>query len=281
VRAAAIFGPAASKKDLAPFQSGDVAFGGADSIAGSDAALVFGGDGTVHRFLPELLENNVPLLAVPTGSGNDFHREIGTGTRALALEAWQGFLAGKPPRPIDLGVITDAQGARIVYCCVAGLGLDSDANVRANAMPSWLKRHGGYVVAGLHSVLAYQPQRVRVTALGPAGEENTIDAVATMVAIGNSPAYGDGLRITPRAVFDDGRLDVCFVGAISKPRLLRVFPTIFRGTHTELKEVEYFQTGHLRIETETPMRIHADGEHACYTPVEIGVLPKALQVIVP
>jgi diacylglycerol kinase family enzyme len=37
----------------------------------------------------------------------------------------------------------------------------------------------------------------------------------------------------------------------------------------------------MRIETDAPMRIHADGEHACYTPVEISVLPKALKVIVP
>ncbi|MDP9267947.1 MAG: diacylglycerol kinase family lipid kinase [Acidobacteriota bacterium] len=281
MRAAAIFGPAASKKDLAAFHAAGVEFGDAETIAGSDAALIFGGDGTVHRFLAELLEHKVPLLAVPTGSGNDFYREIGTGTRALATEAWRGFLAGKPPRAIDLGVITDAQGARIVYCCVAGLGLDSDANLRANAMPSWLKRHGGYVVAGLQSVFAYKPQRVRVTALGPTGDDNTIDARATMVAIGNAPAYGDGLHITPRAVFDDGKLDVCFVRALSKSRILRVFPRIFRGTHLELKEVEYFQTGQLRIETETPMRIHADGEHACYTPVEISVLPKALQVILP
>jgi diacylglycerol kinase (ATP) len=274
VRAAAIFGPAASTKDLAAFQSAGVEF--TQTIAGAEAALVFGGDGTIHRFLPEIVEHNVPFLAVPTGSGNDFHREVGTGTRALAVEAWKSFLAGKTPRAIDLGVITDSEGQRIVFCCVAGLGLDSDANVRANAMPSWLKRHGGYVVAGLQSVFAYKPRRVRVTA-----DERVIDADALMVAIGNAPAYGDGLRITPRAVFDDGKLDLCFVGAMSKPKILRVFPTIFRGTHVELKEVQYFQAGHLRIETDAPMRIHADGEHACYTPVEFSVLPKALKVIVP
>jgi len=276
VRAAAIFGPAASSKDLGIFHAAGVEFSDSGNLAGAEAALVFGGDGTVHRFLPQLLEHNVPVLAVPTGSGNDFHREVGTGTRTLAAEAWQGFVAGKPPRVIDLGVITNTEGERIVYCCVAGLGLDSDANLRANAMPSWVKRHGGYVVAGLQSVFAYKPQRVRVTADGHA-----IDAPATMIAIGNAPAYGDGLRITPRAVFDDGKLDVCFVGAMSKPRILRVFPSIFRGTHTQLKEVEYFQTAKLRIDTDIPMRIHADGEHAGHTPAEFAVLPNALRVIVP
>jgi diacylglycerol kinase (ATP) len=274
VRATAIFGPAASAQDLAPFHSAGVEF--TDSLAGVEAALVFGGDGTIHRFLPAILEQNIPLLAVPTGSGNDFHREIGTGSRPLAAEAWQRFLQGKPPREIDVGVIIDSSGARIVYCCVAGLGIDSDANLRANAMPGWLKRHGGYTIAGLQSIFAYEPQRVRVIA-----REKTIDALSTMVAIGNAPAYGDGLRITPRAVFDDGKLDLCFVHALSRGKTLRVFPKIFRGTHIKLKEVEYLQTAHLRIETDTPMRIHADGEHAGYTPAEFSVLPKALKVIVP
>ena len=274
MRVAAKFGPAASSKDLEALRSAGVEF--SDEIVGTEAALVFGGDGTIHRWLPQLVEHNVPLLAVPTGSGNDFHREIGTGTRALALEAWKKFLAGNAPRAIDLGVITDAQGARILYCCVAGMGLDSDANLRANAMPGWLKRHGGYAIAGLQTVLAYQPQRVRVTAEGKA-----IDELATMVAIGNAPAYGDGLRITPRAAFDDGKLDVCFVRAISRPKLLRFFPKVFRGTHIELKEVEYFQADRLRIETGTPMRIHADGEHACDTPADFSVLPRALRAIVP
>lgn len=274
MRAAAIFGPAASSKNLIPFQSAGVEF--CDSIAGSDAALVFGGDGTIHRWLPQLAEHNIPLLAVPTGSGNDFHREIGVGTRALAAEAWHLFLKGKPPRAIDLGVITGAAGGRVLYCCVAGLGLDSDANLRANAMPGWLKRHGGYALAALQSIFTYEAQRVRVVAEG-----KTLDEPATMVAVGNAPAYGDGLRITPRAQFDDGLLDVCFVRQLGKTRLLRFFPKVFRGAHTGLEEVEYFQTGRLRIESDSPMRIHADGEDAGATPAEFTVLPKALKVIVP
>ena len=274
MRAAAIFGPAASAKDLDLFRVAGVEF--SDAIPGAGAALIFGGDGTIHRWLPQLVEHDVPLLAVPTGSGNDFHREIGTGTRELAASAWSQFLQGKPPRAIDLGVIEVAEGERVLYCCVAGLGLDSDANLRANAMPNWLKRHGGYTLAAIQTILAYQPQRVRVTMAG-----KTLDEPVTLVAIGNAPAYGDGAFITPRAVFDDGKLDLCFVRTIPRFRLLRVLPTVFKGTHLALPEVEYLQTPALRIESDTPMRIHADGEHAGHTPAEFSVLPKALKVIVP
>jgi len=274
VRAAAIFGPAASEKDLAPFQSAGVEF--TDSIAGADAALVFGGDGTVHRFLPQVYERRVPLLAVPAGSGNDFHREIGTGTRALAAEAWQAFLKGKAPRAIDLGEFRNAEGERRVFCCVAGFGLDSDANLRANAQPGWLKRNGGYIVAALQTIFTYKPKRVRLTADG-----RTFDEPVTVVAIGNAPAYGNGMRITPRAQFDDGKLDVCFVRKLTKPQLLRFFPKVFGGSHVELRQVEYLQAAEIQVETEVPMRIHCDGEHGGHTPAEFKVLPKALWVILP
>ena len=274
MRAAAIYGPAASAKDLAAFQCAGVEF--TDSIPGADAAVVFGGDGTVHRFLPQVYEHKVPLLAVPAGSGNDFHREIGTGTRALAAEAWQAFVQGKPPREIDLGEFHNVEGERRVFCCVAGFGLDSDANLRANALPSWLKRNGGYIIAALQTIFTYKPKRVRLTAGG-----KTLDEPVTMVAIGNAPAYGSGLRITPRALFDDGKLDVCFVRALSKPQLLRFFPKVFRGSHVELEQVEYLQAADIRIETDVPMRINCDGEHGGHTPAVFTVLPKALRVIVP
>lgn len=274
MRAAAIYGPAAHPQDVAPFHAAGVEF--TDSISGADAALVLGGDGTVHRWLPELHKHQVPLLAVPTGSGNDFHREIGTGTRALAAEAWQSFLKGKPPRVIDLVRIEPDGGERILYCCVAGMGLDSDANLRANAMSNWLKRHGGYAVAALQTILTYKARRIRLVS-----DEKTLDAPATMVAIGNAPAYGSGLRITPHARFDDGKLDVCFVKRLSTWQLLRFFPRVFSGSHTKLNEVEYFQTSRLRIETDAPMRIHADGDDAGQTPAEFTVLPRALKVIVP
>jgi diacylglycerol kinase (ATP) len=270
-----MFGPAATAQALDLFRAPGVEF--TDSIPGSDVALVFGGDGTIHRFLPQVWEGNIPLLAVPTGSGNDFHREIGTGTVELAVKAWEAFRAGKPPRAIDLGMITNVEGEKIPYCCVAGIGLDSDANLRANAMPNWLKRHGGYTVAGVQSIFTYTPKRVRATT----AEGQVIDALATIVAIGMAPAYGDGIYITPRAQFDDGKLDLCFVKKIGKLRLSGVFVTVFKGKHLGLKEVDYIQTASLRIETDVPMRIHADGEHAGHTPAEFRVLPKALKVIVP
>src|ERR1700680_3788066 len=58
-----------------------------------DAALVFGGDGTVHRYLPQLYEHKIPALIVPKGSGNDFAKALGIMNEKTALQAWRRFCA--------------------------------------------------------------------------------------------------------------------------------------------------------------------------------------------
>src|SRR5690242_12624928 len=93
VRAAAIFGLRASWKDAEPFsREGAIITQAGSPPAKAEAVLIFGGDGTVNRHLPKLIENKVPTLVVPAGSGNDFARAIGLATVEDALKAWRKFV---------------------------------------------------------------------------------------------------------------------------------------------------------------------------------------------
>jgi len=87
--------------------------------------------------------------------------------------------------------------------------------------------------------------------------------------------------MAPRAQFDDGILDVCVVQNMNKVKLFCLFPTIYFGRHLRIPQVEYFQTERLRIETDHPTDVYADGEYVCHTPIEVSVARKALPVIVP
>jgi diacylglycerol kinase (ATP) len=172
--------------------------------------------------------------------------------------------------------------APVYFCNIAGAGLDSEANRRANAMPRWLRANGGYVLAVLAAALTYTPQVMRVMVASPEGHfVERVAGAATLVALANTPAYGHGMRIAPRAQFDDGILDVCFVRRTGKLRLLRLFPGVFSGSHLEKPEMEYFQADRLRLETAAPIDVYADGEFCCRTPIEVAVMPEALRVIVP
>ena len=296
MRAAAIFGPKASQTDLEPFHSPEAEITVATELPAAAelaAGLVFGGDGTVHRHLAAFVERKIPMLVVPFGSGNDFAVAVGLRSRADALAAWKKFCAGgNNIRHVDVGRITplaEQNAAPTYYCCVAGAGVDSDANRRANAMPMWLRRNGGYTLAALQAIFSFQPVRITVQATGanpahPAAGDPGALALSEpgwMLAFANAPSYGGGMRIAPRAWLDDGRLDVCFLRRTGRLRLLRLFSQVFSGKHISRPEVTYFQAEKLRIETEGPLDVYADGEYVCRTPVEVGILPGGLRVIAP
>jgi diacylglycerol kinase (ATP) len=101
-----------------------------------------------------------------------------------------------------------------------------------------------------------------------------------MFVFANAPAYGDGMLIAPGAKLDDGKLDLVYVRHASRLRLLRIAPTVLRGTHIGLPEVWFARAGEVTVESDPPRMIYADGEPICETPVKVTILPKALTVIV-
>jgi diacylglycerol kinase (ATP) len=277
--AAALLHPDVSPKVVDRFRSSGVEIKIQNTLEDTEnlsAALIFGGDGTVHRHLSQLHQQKIPMLVVPTGSGNDFAKALGIRSVEIALWAWQQFCAeGKNAKEIDLGVIR-AGGQETFFCCVAGVGMDAEANARANRMPPWIKSRGGYVLAALQSLIAFKPAEMNITAEG-----RDIRRSAFFIAVGNARSYGGGMKVTPEAALDDGLLDVCLVSKMNKLRLLCWVPTIFFGQHLRLKEVEYFQTRQIAITTERKLDLYADGDYAGQTPVEIGLIRRGLRVIVP
>lgn len=289
MRVAAILSPAVHLRQLRGFRAPGVDMLIAPELRLSDsldAALVFGGDGSVHRQLAAAVQSQVPLLCVPTGSGNDFARALGLHSRQDALEAWRKFRTGaQNVRSVDVAKITRMEDGKPaeswLYCCIAGVGLDSEVNRRANAMPGWLRGHGGYALALLPELHSFRPQTITVRMCDAAGKPETISEPAMLAAFANAPSYGHGMRMAPRAQLQDGLLDVAFVRRTGKLRLLRLFPTVFSGTHLDQPEVEYRHAARLRVESERPLDIYGDGEFICQTPVEVRVQPRALRVVVP
>lgn len=266
-----------------------------------DAVLLFGGDGTIHRHLGQLVKLGLPVLIVPAGSGNDFARSLGLRRMRDSLAAWQRFCAGQDNvRGIDLGVITapeaigsasitaqdgaarrEATSAPRYFCCVAGVGLDAEVSLRANGLPRWLRAHGGYVLSLAPTIFSFAPTAMRIlTAADDANWTTRSDQPIILAAFANTPTYGGGMKIAPRARMDDGLLDVCVVGGVDRFKLFCMFPTVYFGRHLTIREVDYFTAARIRVETEPPLDVYADGEYVCGTPVELGVQRAALRAVV-
>ena len=296
MRAAAILGLGCSAKNLKPFQSDpsvEWRMGMPGSPEQAEVILLFGGDGTVHRHLGQLVRLGLPVLVVPAGSGNDFAHSLGLGRVRDSLAAWRRLCGGEVNvRSIDLGIIAAVENAGGApaphgpryFCCVAGVGLDGEVARRANHLPRWLRGHGGYVLTVVPTIFTFAPLPMKILKPSEGKDESwTVrsDQPTLVAAFANTPSFGGGMKIAPRAKMDDGLLDICIVGAVAPLRLFRLFPSVYRGHHLSIPEVEYFQASRVRVETEHPLDVYADGEYVCRTPVEVGVHRAALKIVTP
>jgi diacylglycerol kinase (ATP) len=293
MRAATILGPGNTSRCVDRFRRiSDAEWTAGPPASSNDAhvVVIFGGDGTIHRHLAQLVSLGLPVLVVPCGSGNDFARALKLRSVRDSLAAWRQFAAGgNNVRTIDLGMIKENAAATATvgeataphgqyFCCIAGAGLDAEIAQRANALPKWIRSHGGYALCAPREFLRFVPSSMKVSS----ATENARPAKPTILAaFANASAYGGGMKIAPQARLDDGKLDVCVVGAMSRFKLICLFPTVYFGGHLSFREVEYTQTETARLETESPVDVYADGEYVCQTPVEFSVAANALKVIVP
>jgi diacylglycerol kinase (ATP) len=297
MRAAAIFGLGCSPKNLKVFQDApkrcaiDWRIGMPAAADRMDVVLLFGGDGTIHRHLSQLVKLGLPVLIVPSGSGNDFARALGFLRVRDSIAAWRRFCGGQGKvGEIDLGVILplpdESAGLTVLaaqyFCSVAGVGLDAEVSRRANRLPRWLLGHGGYALTLGPTIFRFAPFPMKISSADEVGT-STIHSnqPTTLAAFANTSTYGGGMKIAPQAKFDDGLLDVCVIGAIKPFKLAYLFPTVYLGRHLKIRGVNYFKSSRVRVETETPLDVYADGEFVCRTPVEVGVQRAALKLVMP
>jgi diacylglycerol kinase family enzyme len=358
MRAAAIFGPGCSPNHLTPFQNAESPknawqIGMPAASDQADSVVLFGGDGTIHRHLAQLVKLRLPVLVVPTGSGNDFARALNLRSMRDSLAAWHLYCVGKNNvSSIDLGVITPLEAANAApsaastpndlardsapgtryFCSVAGVGLDAEVSRRANRLPRWLRGHGGYALALAPTMFQFAPFPMKILTPtvpdpdptdnchpdrsfpSPKGMGSAVEGPAVLphsphhpqnrssalrcevrrevnwemkksqptllAAFANTPTYGGGMKIAPRAQMDDGLLDVCVIASVDPFKLFCMFPTVYFGRHLNIREVDYFHAADLRVETDPPLDLYADGEYVCRTPAELGVQRAALPVIV-
>jgi diacylglycerol kinase (ATP) len=231
---------------------------------GVDGVVAVGGDGLVNLAVQVVAGTAVPLGIIPAGSGNDIARALGI-PRGDPVAAADLVLAGTT-RAVDLG---RADGRW--FAGVLGSGFDSMVNERANRM-SWPTGRSRYNLAILAELRVFRPVPFVLELDGERWETE-----AMLVAVGNGSSYGGGMRVCPDARLDDGLLDVTVLGPISKPEFLRVFPSVYKGTHVHHRAVTV-RRARTVVLSSPGVTAYADGERVAALPVRCDAVPAALQV---
>jgi diacylglycerol kinase (ATP) len=153
-------------------------------------------------------------------------------------------------------------------------GFDSLVTDRTNRM-SWPHGRMRYNVAMVAELSKLRLLPFRLTFDG-----RELDTELTLAAFGNTRSYGGGMLICPNADHTDGLLDVTMVASASRTRLIRLFPTVFKGTHVDLDEVRTERARTITVDS-PGINAYADGEYACSLPVEVSAVPGALRILRP
>lgn len=233
---------------------------------GRDAVVVCGGDGAVSGVLPVLAGGSTPLGLLPGGSGNDFARSLGLPVRDPVAAA-RVVALGAAER-VDLGRV----GGDRWFGTVVAAGFDARVNERMNAM-TWPRGRLRYHAALVGELAAFRPLPF---VLEVDGRRRELEAM--LVAVGNTASYGGGMRICPGARVDDGLLDVTVVTRISRTKLMRLFPSVYPGTHVRRPEVLTLRGRSVRLAAASVVA-YADGERVGPLPVSCSVVPGALAVL--
>lgn len=257
--------------DLVGADAAEAAALAREAVGGVDALLVCGGDGLVHLAVQALAGTTTALGVVPAGTGNDVARYLDLPRRDPAEAthvAIEALRAGRR-RSIDL-----ARSGERWFVTVLAAGFDAVVNERANAMT----RPRGQMRYNIATVAALRTFAPITYTLDLDGEQRTLEAM--MVAVGNGPSYGGGLRMTEGAVLDDGLLDVVVIGPMSKGELVRTYPRLFTGTHTTHPQYQHHRVR--RVSIAAPgITTYADGERFGPLPLTVECVPGALQVLAP
>lgn len=232
---------------------------------GVDALVVCGGDGMVHLGIQAVATTSTSLGIIPAGTGNDVARYFDI-PRKDFLGAADRVIAGRT-RTSDL-----ARCGSKYYATVLAAGFDAIVNERANRM-TWPRGQMRYNLATLAELRTFEPLPYT---LELDGVIHQLDAM--LVAVGNGPSFGGGLRITEGALLDDGMLDVVIIKPMSKTMLIRTYPKLFKGTHTTVPEYEHHLARSVTVAAPGIVS-YADGERFGALPLTIECAPGALSVL--
>ncbi len=237
--------------------------------------IVLGGDGTLNETLQGISDfSRVQVGYIPTGSSNDMARDLQLDKNPLNI--LDNILACEQVTLMDLGCLIyertsdnlsrqhdDELSLKRYFAVSSGIGFDAAVceEVLTSKFKKVLNKLGLgkliYLVIALKQLIMAK----KITCTLTLDDKETIHMPKFLFVASMIHQYeGGGFKFCPGASSQDGILDICSAGNISKGKILIALPSAFKGNHFRYKGIEHYTASKIHLETSAPLWVHTDGE---------------------
>jgi len=168
----------------------------------------------------------------------------------------------------------------IHFLNVVGIGLDAEINHSVARRRGMVKRIGPaltYTLGAVKVLLLYRPYEIEIWKDG----KDFGSHIISLCTIGNGTTCGGGYKLTPRAIMNDGLLDLSISGYLGKMRSISNIKTAFEGKHVFLPENTYSTFRKLEIRSDRELPYHLNGEAGFAEKIEVEVHPESIRTVHP
>jgi diacylglycerol kinase (ATP) len=252
------------------------------SVDGFDVVVAAGGDGTANEVLNGLMQAKeatgrcAAMGTLCVGRGNDF--AFGVGVPRELMAGCRAVAEGRT-RWIDVGRVTGGDFPQGRYFGNGvGIGFDTIVGFEAQKLKH-VHGFAAYLIGALKTIFLYfRAPLVRITC-----DERTIQQRALLVSIMNGRRMGGGFLMAPDGRPDDGVLDLCIAGQVTRGGVLALMPRFMKGTqgaHPAITTTRSRRVSVAAVEGSLPA--HADGETICTAGdrLDVELLPKQISILV-
>jgi len=228
--------------------------------------VAVGGDGTVLEAFNGLFNKDVNLGLIPAGTGNDFVKMININKNFE--EAIDKIIEGNT-KIIDIGVVNDTH-----FLNVVGMGIDGEIVKKTEQVKKIIKGSPAYIYSTFSTLINYKCKNVRIEIDG-----EIYNRKVYLVAVGNGKYFGGGMMVTPGAELDSENFEIVIINEMTRSKFAILFRKVFSGNHVHEDPVEVFYGKNVKIISEDPLMVNADGNIIGESVANIHILPKAQRII--
>ena len=240
--------------------------------------ICIGGDGTIHHIVNGIMKQNhvepheIKLAVIPTGTGNDWvkHYKIPVNFKKainIILQNKSFFQ--------DIGKLTLSQtGKQVYFNNAAGIGFDAYVVKNINHYKNWGSL--AYLFAALLSFKTYNKGKFIVST-----DHKKTESDIFLISIGICKYSGAGMQLTDHKNHRSGFFDVTLIKSISLRKVILNIFKLYNGQINQVKETYCSQAKDFRTIGNHTSYVQADGELIGMGDVDINIIPKAIQFIIP